>query len=238
MSSLRGVVFVGALLVAGVAGAEELPEGASAYVGVTTNSIFRGVSQTADSEFYHRGGMNGMSTGTPKASDDRMFAPAVFGGLDYRDASGFYAGLAGTGVNIPQSDAVLRVDGFGGYWHRFASGLALDAGAVAYVFPGQTRDDFWEFYIGLGFGPVSGKVFHDPVNDNTYYAGALNFDIGSGVELELHAGHYARDVGPDYDDYLVGVARSFGGWRLGAAVVDTSIDDAIVYAWVRYRFPL
>ena len=48
----------------------------------------------------------------------------------------------------------------------------------------------------------------------------------------LHAGHYARDVGPDYDDYRIGLAKSFGGLRIGAALTDTGIDNPIVYAWL------
>lgn len=238
MISLRRTVVAGAFLAAAATGAvAEASEGPSAHVGITTNPVFRGVSQTSNHDFYHRGGKTGMATSSSTADKD-VFAPALFGGVDYQHASGFYAGAAATTVDIPGADAPLRVDGFGGYRQQFQSGLRWDAGAIVYTYPGEGDFNFWEVYTGLGYGPAGGKVWHDPVNHDTYYQATLDFDVGSGVDLSLHAGHYALDTGPDYSDFGVRVSKAFGGLRVGAGLVDTDIDNAIVYAWLLYRFPI
>ena len=232
------------LLAAGAVVADEVPEGASVYVGVTTNGLFRGVSQTTDQTFYHRDGMSGMTGGkhstvtTTTTTDDDMFAPAVYGGFDYRHSSGLYASVDATSVDIPGFDAFARVDSSAGYLHQFDSGWRIDGGAVVYAYPGESGSNFWEVYAGAGYGPVSGKIWHDPVNDNTYLQGQLNFDIGSAVQLYLTAGHYSLDVGPDYDDFGVRLDKAFGGLTVGAGVADTSLDSAIAYLYLSYRFPL
>ena len=230
------------LLMAGAVAADVVPEGPSAYVGVTTNNLFRGVSQTTDQEFYDRGGMSGMTgnkhSTTTTTTDDDMFAPALYGGFDYLHVSGLYAGVYATSIDIPDFDAFARVDGFAGYFHRFDSGWRIDGGAVVYVYPGESGSSFWEVYAGAGFGPVSGKVWHDPVNDNTYIQGRLNFDMGSDLQLNLTAGHYSLDTGPDYEDYGAWLSKDFGGLTVGGGVSDTSIDSAIIYMYLSYRFLL
>jgi uncharacterized protein (TIGR02001 family) len=230
------------LLAAGAVAADMVPEGSSAYVGVTTNSLFRGVSQTSNQDFYHDGGMTSMTGNkhnvSTTTSDDGMFAPALYGGYDYLHSSGLYAGVYATTIGIPDFDAFARVDGSAGYFHQFDSGWRVDGGAVVYVYPGESGSSFWEVYAGAGYGPVSGKVWHDPVNDNTYIQGRLNFDMGSDVQLNLTAGHYSLDVGPDYEDYGVWLSKAFGTLTVGGGLSDTSIDSAIVYLYLSYRFLL
>jgi uncharacterized protein (TIGR02001 family) len=238
MSRLRtALVFAGAFLAATSAVASaDVPAGTSVHIGITTNALFRGVSQTSDSDFYHMGGKTGMATSTTTADDD-VFATALYGGVDYQHASGFYAGAAATTVDIPGADAVLRVDGFGGYRQQLQSGLRWDAGAIVYTFPGEGDFNFWEVYAGLGYGPVGGKVWYDPVNHDTYYQATFDFDVGSGLDLSLYAGHYALDTGPDYTDFGVRISKAFGGLRVGAGLADTDIDNAIPYLYVTYRLP-
>jgi uncharacterized protein (TIGR02001 family) len=236
MIRLPTAVFAGVLLaVASAAAIADVPEGTSFHVGVTTNPVFRGVSQTSDHDYYHMGGKTGMGTSTTTADDD-VFAPALFGGVDYQHASGFYAGAAATTVDIPGADALLRADGFGGFRQQLQSGLRWDAGAIAYTYPGEGDFNFWEVYVGLGYGPAGGKVWHDPVNHDTYYQATYDLDAGSGVDLSLHVGHYELDTGPDYTDYGVRVSKAFGGLRVGAGLVDTDIDNAIPYLYVLYSF--
>lgn len=229
-------------LAAGTVAADMVPEGSSVYVGVTTNSLFRGVSQTSDQDFYHDGGMTGMTgkthTVTTTTTDDDLFAPAVYGGYDYLHRSGLYAGVLATTIDIPEFDAFARVDGSAGYVHKFDSGWRLDGGAAVYVYPGESGSRFWEVYAGAGFGPYSGKVWHDPVNNNTYIQGRFSDDLGSDLQLNLTAGHYSLDVGPDYEDYGVWLSKAFGALTVGGGVSDTSLDSAIAYLYLAYRFPL
>jgi len=45
---------------------------------------------------------------------------------------------------IPGFDAFARVDSSAGYFHHFDSGWRIDAGAVVYVYPGESGSSFWE----------------------------------------------------------------------------------------------
>jgi hypothetical protein len=223
----------------------DVPEGASVYVGITTNSIFRGVSQTTDQSFYHEGGMGGMTGKGGKSSmvnsssvDNEVFAPAVYGGLGYFHSSGLYAGIDATSVDIPGFDAFARVDGYAGYQHQFDSGWRLNAGGIVYTYPGESGSNFWEVYLGTGYGPIDVQVWRDPVNDNTYYKGQLHYNLGSGFRVYLTAGHYSLDAGPDYSDFGVRLSRTVGGWMFGGGIADTTLDSPIPYLWVQYRFAL
>lgn len=227
---------------AAVAG-EGIPEGPSIYIGVTTNSIFRGVSQTTDQTFYHRDGLSSMTghgrVSTPTGTvDNEVFAPAVHGGFDYRDSSGLYAGVDATRVDIPGFDAFARVDGSAGYQHQFDSGWRLNAGGVVYTYPGEADSNFWEVYLGTGYGPAMFQLWHDPANHNTYYQGQLHYDIGSGLQLYLTAGHYSLDLGPDYSDFGVRLGKTFEALTVGGGIADTTLDSPIPYLWMQYRFAL
>jgi hypothetical protein len=244
MRTAHGLLSVLMLTPLAAAAAEELPEGASAYLGVTTNYVNRGVSVTSDHEFYHRtstmtpdGGMGRMHA-TTATTDDEVFAPALYGGFDYLHTSGFYVGASATSVDIPGSDAALWVDASAGYRATFGGGWRWDAGVVFNAFPGEPGFNYGELYAALGYGPWSGQVWHDPANRDTYARATRTFDLGSGFDLDLYAGHYAFEDGPDYDDFGVRLSKAFGAWRAGVAVTDTSLDHAIPYAWVVYRFAL
>jgi len=240
-TSLCTALFV---MTTAVAMGEDIPEGPSLYVGVTTNGIFRGVSQTTDQTFYHRDGMSSMTgrsrmtTTTSTSTDNDVFAPAVYGGFDYLHSSGLYGSVDATSVNIPGVDAFARVDGSAGYLHTFNSGWSLDVGAIAYAYPGESGSNFWEVHAGTGYGPVSVHVWHDPANHNTYYQGQLHYDIGSGVQLYLTAGHYSLDLGPSYSDFGLRLSKSFDALMIGGGIADTTLDDPIPYLWMQYRFKL
>jgi hypothetical protein len=62
--------------------------------------------------------------------------------------------------------------------------------------------------------------------------------MGSDIQLNLTAGHYSLDVGPDYEDYGVWLSKAFGGLTVGGGLADTSLDSAIVYLYLSYRFLL
>jgi hypothetical protein len=242
---MRRTSLCAALLATATAAAasDEIPVGPSVYFGVTTNSIFRGVSQTTDQNFYHRGGIDSMTghgrtTVSTTGVDDQVFAPAVYGGFNYLYSSGLYAGVEATSVDIPGFDAFARVDGSAGYRHNFDSGWRLNVGAIAYAYPGESGSNFWEVYAGTGYGPASVQVWHDPANHNTYYQGQLHYDIGSGVQFYLTAGHYSLDLGPDYNDFGARLSKSFGGLTVGGGVADTTLDSPIPYLWLQYRLPL
>ena len=203
MRKMRIAAVISGMLVCGAVSAEGF-EPPTYNAGVVNNYVFRGISQ----------------------SDNHA---ALQGGVDIKHPGGLYAGLWATTQDIPNSHAHLRADAYTGVKYLDSSGLGFDVGARAYsnafVYPGQDRAAFWEFYGALSFGPASVKLSHDFDHHDSYLEGALKYDIGSGVKLNLHAGHYFlydQTLGPDYSDVSAGVSRMFGGLDASIAVTDTT----------------
>jgi uncharacterized protein (TIGR02001 family) len=177
-------------------------------VALTSNYVFRGISQ----------------------SDNHA---ALQGGVNYQHTGGLYAGAWGTTQDIPNTRANVRADGYGGFSYQSPNGLGFDVGARAYtnafVFPGQKRDFFWEVYGGLKFGPGSFNLAHDFDHKDTYAEAGLNYDLGSGVILDLHVGHYfikSEGLGDDYTDFGARISKMFGDLEASLALTDTTQDPS------------
>jgi uncharacterized protein (TIGR02001 family) len=113
---------VGATMLASSAAMAEL----STNIGVTSNYIWRGVTQ----------------------SDDLS---AISGGLDYSHESGVYLGTWTSSLSGGQ----YELDLYGGYAGE-ASGVSYDVGVIQYRYPvGDVKSDFTEAQISVGFGPAS-----------------------------------------------------------------------------------
>ena len=211
--------------VAVTAGAEDI----SANVGLASDYMFRGVSQT----------------------DNQM---ALQGGFDWAHESGFYVGTWASNVDSDffggATDPQLEVDLYGGYRGEMGA-FSYDLGIAAYFYPGADNaaaDDFqtYEFYVGGGYA-VSDAL---SLNAKLYYADELNFSgvSESATYLNLSAGYKLMDnlslsagvgfsdgdafdtlggaTGPDsYMDYSIGVATSFAGADFSLAYIDSD-DDA------------
>ncbi|OGI56277.1 MAG: hypothetical protein A2V58_08730 [Candidatus Muproteobacteria bacterium RBG_19FT_COMBO_61_10] len=223
MDTLRPALLGCGLIFCGVLSAQA-QEGTRYNVALTSNYVFRGISQ----------------------SDNHA---ALQGGIDYQHAGGLYAGAWGTTQDIPNTRAHVRADGYGGFNYQSPNGLGFDVGARAYtnafVFPGQRRDFFWEVYGGLKFGPASFNLAHDFDNQDTYAEAGMTYDLGSGVMLDLHVGHSfikAPDLGDDYTDFGIRVSRMFGDLEASLSVTDTTqepssdINDATLILSGKYRF--
>ena len=223
MQKMRVTVLAAGLIACGTVWAQGF-EPPTYNVGVVSNYVFRGISQTNNQ-------------------------PALQSGVEIKHPGGFYAGLWGTTQNIPSSGANLRGDAYAGVAYEGSSGLGFDVGAHAYsnafVFPGQNRSSFWEAYGRLFFGPASVKWSHDFEHHDDYIEGALDYDIGSGVRLHLHAGHYLLSnpsMGGNYSDGSIGLSRMFGDLDAAIAVTDTTqepnskLNDTTLVISGVYRF--
>jgi len=131
-------------------------------VGVASNYLFRGVTQTDD-------------------------AAAVQGGIDYAADSGFYVGTWASNVDF--DGAGYEVDLYLGFATELDNGLGVDVGYLYYAYPDASSDiDFGEVYASLSYGLVSGGLAYTVNSDND---GGL-FDEGDiyyhlGVDLPLPA---------------------------------------------------
>ena len=210
MKTFGKALVAGSLLLAcGVAAADV------AYnVAVTTDYRFRGVSQSAKD-------------------------PAIQGGVDFSDKSGFYLGAWASTIDFGTLDrsADLEVDLYGGYKWK-AANVEWDVGLIHYAYPGSSSGTdlpFTEVYVGGTYGPVSAKYFY--TNDFTgttdkgahYITASGNIDLGSGFTLGLSIGHSrgggVKDplaFGSTYTDYKIGVSKEFSGVKFDLSYVDTS----------------
>lgn len=184
---------------------EAAPESAfevSANLAITSNYVWRGMTQSANS-------------------------PAVQGGIDL-GYKGFYLGTWGSNVEFGDTANNLEADLYGGYKNEIA-GIAFDIGYIYYAYPNESDAfNFDEAYLGLGydFGMVgiNGKysIALDSENDTTDY-----WEVGGDLELPMEftlAASYGdfEDVGTNY---LVSLSKSWGKFDFSVAYTDFSADS-------------
>lgn len=120
--------------------------GVSGNVGVVSEYMFRGITQTYD-------------------------GVAVQGGFDFASDSGFYAGTWAS--NVDWGVGGSEIDLYGGYGGALGENLKFDLGAIYYYYPEADEqadaaygDGFdpntIEVYAGLIFGPITVKYFYSP----------------------------------------------------------------------------
>lgn len=164
--------------------------GASANVGIASNYIWRGLTQTEDQA-------------------------AVSGGLDYDFGNGFSVGTWASNVNFGTAttdDTGYELDLYGGYGGKMGS-TDYSVGFIHYAYPAQDNIDFTEITAGLGFGPASLDLAYtvdadDPsLEDNLYIALSGSTDIKEGLSLGATIGHNEPDAGADYTHYQVSLSK-------------------------------
>lgn len=185
--------------------------GTSGNVGVSSNYMWRGVTQ----------------------SNDRA---AVSGGLDYAAESGVYAGTWASNLD----GGNYELDVYAGYAASTAQGVEYDVGAISYLYPvGDDELDFTEVYASVAYQGVSGEVAYtvakeadvDDKND-LYYALGYEGELANGVGYGVKLGHYDID-GSSADDYShYQIALSKGDFSFAVDANDGDDDDPRVsVAW-------
>ena len=193
-----------AALAVTVAHAEVSDIGVSANMAMTSNYVWRGMTQTQNS-------------------------PAIQGGIDL-DYDGFYLGIWGSNVNFG-GDASLEADLYAGYAGEL-EGIGFDIGAIQYMYPNDTdASNFAEAYLGLskdfdGFG--IGAKYYMGIETNDFDAPdawevSASAELPEGFGLEATYGDY-DEVSPYY---LVAVTKSYGKFDFSLAYTDaTDLDDS------------
>ena len=223
-------------IAAEVAAEPTSPHTVTYNVGLFSQYIFRGLTQTGKE-------------------------PALQGGVDYSHASGFYLGTWGSNVSWLadggyKKDSSLEVDVYGGFKNTIGdTGITYDVGILQYLYPGATvsglklvgaRDpNTTEVYGALGWKWITAKyssvVSHGAFGlgdgRGTYYA-ELNgaYPIAeTGYTIIGHVGRQDFDgtpVGIDndnvysYTDYKVGATKSWdNGVNVGGYYTTTNAKD-------------
>lgn len=189
-------------------------------VGVVSDYLFRGVSQTHGK-------------------------PAIQGGLDYSHSSGLYAGVFAssiTWVKDAYGKGGTEIDVYGGYKNTFAGGdWNYDLGVIAYTYPGKgaaipgvnLNPNTKEVYGALGYkwltvkyshvispgfiGWGGGAGFDQKTQGSGYLELNASYDLGDGWGVSGHLGsqkvkNYANATyaTADYTDWNVGVTKDVG----------------------------
>lgn len=229
----HALVLAGLVGLPGLAAAEETasPHTLSANVGLYSDYIFRGISQTGGD-------------------------PAVQGGLDYSHSSGFYLGAWGSNVGWLEDfqgydSGNVEVDVYGGFRGGFAGDFTFDVGAIQYIYPGDrpagiTKADTTEVYGALGWKwftvkysyYLSDEVFGFADADGSDYLGvSASVPVGeTGLTLGASWGTFSfeNNGAQDYDDWSVSATYDVGGLTkvaegvtVGVKYTDTDADSAV-----------
>jgi len=189
----------------------------SANVSLTSNYLFRGMSQT----------------GTQ---------PALQGGFDFAHASGFYAGVWASNISWlsdanTATNASLEVDTYLGFGNSFAGDFSYDVGYLRYNYPGTyavgaIKADTDELYGAIGYKMFTAKYSYS-LGDTFGVANAqgtsyleINADVplgDSGLNFGAHLGRQsfkgttadaltAAGTTPTYSDYKLGISKEFNGF--------------------------
>lgn len=188
----------------------------SGTVGVVSDYVFRGVSQT-DTD------------------------PAVQLGVAFNHESGFFAGAWASGVDFGEgSDANTEVDLYLGFGLDASESVSLSGQVVGYFYPGTDSDlDYAELLLSATFIDLvtlsvgySNDVF---ASDETgiYYGASIShgfaesWTISAATGLyDFNRGVYGDDLPDSYIDYSVTLGKNVGPLDFSLALHDTN-DDAV-----------
>jgi uncharacterized protein (TIGR02001 family) len=190
----------------------------SADVALTSNYIYRGISQ----------------------SDDEA---SIQGGFYFSHSSGIYGGLWGASVDGSNGflgTADLELDPSLG-WGGELGPVGVDVGWVRYGYPdeGNPEIDTDEFHIGISkdFEVLSASATLHYSDDFFNLGDATYFEVGidvpvSSFTLSAHYGvtDYDDDVlcaGCDYEDWSVGASTELGGFGFSLTYSDTDISTVM-----------
>ena len=215
-------------------------------VGVVSNYVFRGITQTTEN-------------------------PALQGGVDFAHKSGFYLGAWASNVKWVKevngaSKGDFELDLYGGYKGEIIPGLSYDLGLISYQYPGNdsgvanpsypalaagtyTNANTNEFYGALTYSVVTLKYsqslgdFLGNVNSNAsrYFDLSANFDLGSGYSLTPHVGRQTIpnvvNNAADYTDYALTLGKDFGnGLSATLAATGTNATEGGFYTDLNGKF--
>ncbi len=187
----------------------EGPVSVSANVALSTDYVFRYVSQT-------------------------MEEPAISGGFDLAFAdTGFYLGTWASNVDFGD-DATIEIDFYGGWTTEFGNGLGLDVGIIDYeYFDDDSNPNIVEIYGGLSYGIASATLYYgvdnelgeDSDTDNYFWIeGELSHDFGPAAVTGTIGRFESDDFDDEYFGWSIGVSTELLGLGLDLTYYDTDSD--------------
>ena len=183
----------------------------TANVGVTSNYIWRGITQSAD-------------------------ISAVSGGVDYAHASGAYVGTWVSNLSGGQYEQ----DVYAGYGFD-AGPVGLDVGYISYMYPvGNAGLDFDEVYVNASYDMFSAGIALTTSTEaggqdsHQYIYVAAEFEVKKDLTLGITFGDYDFDGGSSDDYSHTKLSLSKGDFtfavesndvKAASSLYSTGIDD-------------
>tara|TARA_R110000744_G_scaffold29035_6_gene69648 strand:+ start:2606 stop:3328 length:723 start_codon:yes stop_codon:yes gene_type:complete len=188
----------------------------TANASVTSNYIWRGLTQTTNDA-------------------------AVQGGIDYADESGFYVGTWVSNVNYGADDVYsYEHDMYFGFSGE-SGDITYDVGYLYYNYDSEANFDFAEVYGSVGYGGLSATLSllaHTEADEGegrdygfaqaSYISVDYVMPVLNGAELGLHVGYHQGDFAEDFN----GVPDGYADWGVSIAkdgfsfaVTGTDLDD-------------
>jgi uncharacterized protein (TIGR02001 family) len=180
--------------------------------------------------------------------------PAVFGGVDYVDESGFFAGAWASSVDFNDAASTyLELDLYAGYTHAFTDTTSGTVKLVYYLYPtadyppGSNSYDYLELVASLShnFGPVTGGIelayspdYFFESDAGVALTGSLSAPLADtfwifdgGVSASAKLGYqWIEDNGtfgtPDYLFYDLGLTAKISKVALDVRYVASDLSDA------------
>jgi uncharacterized protein (TIGR02001 family) len=184
-------------------------------VGLVSDYVLEGVSQT-------------------------MGDPALQGGVDFSNESGFYAGAWGSNVDFGGDAKGAEIDLYFGYAGDLNKNIEFDVGYILYKYVGDDNGafdeaDFGEFQASLTFMENTNIAVWLADDDavggsSTRFKAKHSFELASDYNLNLAFHYWSTDDdtfwwGEDnYTAYLIGVSKTFNEFDLALNFTDTSMD--------------
>lgn len=238
-SKLLNVLVLATLAAPGMAMAADAPASPhmfTANVGLVSDYLYRGISQT-------------------------NARPAIQGGVDYTHSNGLYAGAWASSISwLTDSPAVtgatssqMELDTYFGFRNTLANEVSYDVGFLRYNYPasyaaalpaGSAKADTDEIYGAIGYKWISAKYSYS-LGDTFGIVGASGsnyFEVNasvpvadSGITFGAHAGKQTykgtaannlalANSTPTYTDYKMGVTKDIGGFVIGLAYSSTNAN--------------
>jgi uncharacterized protein (TIGR02001 family) len=241
-SKLLNSLILAALAVPGVAMAADAPASphtVTSNVGIVSDYLYRGISQTGGN-------------------------PAIQGGFDYAHSSGFYAGVWGSNVSwlsgLGASSASLELDTYLGFKGGFAGDFTYDVGYLRYNYPakypnpiatGFAKADTDEIYGAIGWKWITLKYSNslgdtfglaDASGTNyidlsaSYPISDTGVTLGAHVGKQTYKGKYEADLSAigyvpgataTYTDYKLSITKDIGGYVFGLAYSSTDAEKGV-----------
>jgi len=176
----------------------------SANVAMTSNYVWRGMTQSDDS-------------------------PAIQGGFDL-DYKGIYVGVWGSNVEFAGSDASMEFDAYAGYTNEI-SGLTYDIGYIQYAYPNDSKAlNFGEAYIGLGYDfevvAISAKyslgIETNDLDPENAYEGSVSVPLPMDISVDGTVGNY-ENTGVYYS---AGITKTIDKFDLTVAYTGMNFEDS------------